>query len=200
VKKIILPVMLILLGSLLLAPAVTGMDPIPVFLNGEKSDAQALLINGKTYVPLRYLGENMGATVDYRDGQVFVDTKQKITLSKSVLDNLPLKRMGEKVTKNDIDYTISSFIFLEKGGKTHASLTFMETATINVDFGTLPSFAYQLEDGKIGYIENYSLTADPDLNSKWRRCFTLEFPLPDGLKYLLYIPGGANQPLGRWLP
>ncbi|NLC38452.1 MAG: copper amine oxidase N-terminal domain-containing protein [Clostridia bacterium] len=199
-KKITLPIILVLLGSLLFAPAVTGMSPIPVFLNGEKSDAEALLINGRTYVPLRYLGEKLGAAVDYRDGKVFVETKGKTALSKSALDKLPIKRIGEKITKDNIDYTISSFSYLEKSGKTHASLTFMETATVNVDFGPLPSFAYQLEDGSIGFIQDYSLTVDPEFNSKWRRCFTLEFPLPDGLKYLLYIPSRADQPIGRWIP
>ncbi|NLL17706.1 MAG: hypothetical protein GX262_01615 [Clostridia bacterium] len=203
-KKLALPLTLILAGALLAAPAVTAMDRLPIFLNGEKSPVEGILIEGSTYVPLRYLSEAMGAKVDYRDGQVFVEAGQAvpgsagISLTAEEVKNLPTKSLKEKITIDRIEYSINSVSYLTRGTTRYVNLQLSEISGTHVHFGTIPTLLYQLTDGTIGVLKDYNLTADKDLNAKWRRTFTLEFESPGQVQYYIYIPGNGDAPIGKW--
>lgn len=202
-KKLALPLTLLLAGALLTAPAVTAMNRLPIFLNGEKAPVEGVLIEGTTYVPLRYLSEAMGAKVDYRDGQVFVETGGStvdgVTLTAEQVKNLPTKRLSEKIAKDKIEYAITGISYSTRGATRYVNLQLMEaTGSIDANFGTIPTIAYQLADGKIGIIKDFNLTADKDLNSKSRRTFTLEFESPGQVQYYIYIPSNGDTPIGKW--
>lgn len=203
-KKLALPLTLILAGALLTAPAVTAMNRLPIFLNGEKAPVEGVLIEGSTYVPLRYLSEAMGAKVDYREGQVFVEAGQGvpgsagISLTAEQVKNLPTKRLKEKITIDRIDYSINSVSYSTKGTTKYVSLQLSEISGTHVHFGTVPTIFYQLTDGTIGVLKDFNLTADKNLNAKWQRTFTLEFESPGEVQYYIYIPGNSNAPIGKW--
>lgn len=203
-KKLALPLTLLLAGALLAAPAVTAMDRLPIFLNGEKAPVEGVLIEGSTYVPLRYLSEALGAKVDYREGQVFVEAGQAepgspgISLTAQQIKNLPTKRLTEKITVDKIDYSINSVSYNTMGTTRYVNLQLSEISGIQAHFGTIPTIAYQLADGTIGIVQDFNLTADKDLNAKWRRTFTLEFESPGQVQYYIYIPGNGDAPIGKW--
>lgn len=191
---------LVLAGALLAAPAVTAMDRLPIFLNGEKAPVEGVLIQGSTYVPLRYLSEALGAKVDYREGQVFVETGQAglVKLTAEQVKKLPTKRLNEKIAKDNIEYSVSSVSYNTRGTTKYINVQVMEVAGTHAHFGTIPTIAYQLTNGEIGVLTDYNLTADKDLNAKWRRTFTLEFVSPGNVQYFIYIPGNSDAPIGKW--
>jgi len=203
-KKLALPLTLLLAGALLLTPAVTATSRLPIFLNGHKAPVEGVLIDGSTYVPLRYLSEALGAKVDYRDGQVFVETGQGVpaapgvTLTAEQVKQLPTKRLTEKIAQDKIEYAITGISYSTRGNTTYTNLQLMETSSIHAYFGTVPTIAYQLKDGTIGVLKDFNLTADKDLNAKWRRTFTLEFVSPGQVQYYIYIPGNTGVPIGKW--
>lgn len=65
--KKILSVLLAAAMLLSLAPAVMAADGIPVYLNGERIDKDGIIINDRTYLPVRALCEALGYTVDWVD-------------------------------------------------------------------------------------------------------------------------------------
>lgn len=203
-KRLALPLTLVLAGALLLTPAVTATSRLPIFVNGQKAPVEGVLIQGSTYVPLRYLSEALGAKVDYRDGQVFVETGQGavtapgVKLTPEQVQKLPTKRLTEKIAQDKIEYTITSISYTTRGNTTYTNLQLMEISSTHAYFGTIPTIAYQLKDGTIGVLKDFNLTADKDLNAKWRRTFTLEFESPGQVQYYIYIPGNSQQPIGKW--
>lgn len=203
-KKLALPLTLVLAGALLVTPAVTAMNRLPIFLNGQKAPVEGVLIEGSTYVPLRYLSEAMGAKVDYRDGQVFVETGQgkpgagHLSLTAEQVKKLPTKRLSERIEKDKIEYAITAVSYTTRGTTRYVNLQLMETSGTHAHFGTIPTIAYQLSDGTIGVLADFNLTADKDLNAKWRRTFTLEFESPGQVQYYIYIPGNSKEPIGKW--
>lgn len=46
---------------------------VPVILRGREIDTPGYLIDGLAYVPLRFLGENLGAKVGWREDKAYVD-------------------------------------------------------------------------------------------------------------------------------
>lgn len=199
-KKLALPLTLVLAGALLAAPAVTAMDRLPIFLNGEKAPVEGVLIQGSTYVPLRYLSEALGAKVDYREGQVFVETGQagQVKLTAEQVKKLTTKRLNERITRDNIEYTIASVSYNTRGTDRYTNVQVMEIASTHAHFGTIPTIAYQLTNGEIGVLTDYNLTADKDLNAKWRRTFTFEFISPGNVHYYILIPCNSDAPIGKW--
>src|SRR5690554_6156966 len=88
-----------------LALPVAASTPIKLFINGKQSAIESLLINGKTYVPARFVSESLGAKVDYTDGVVKISTKEDSNPG-GLSDDVPKKRTGEKVEIGDMSYVI----------------------------------------------------------------------------------------------
>lgn len=71
--KKLLSILLITAMVLSFAPAVMAADGIPVYLNGEKIEKDGIIVNDRTFLPVRALAEALGYTVDWVD-----DTKSVI--------------------------------------------------------------------------------------------------------------------------
>ncbi|MBQ8002659.1 MAG: RICIN domain-containing protein [Clostridia bacterium] len=63
--KKLLSLCLVLIMMLSLAPMVQASDNIPVFLNGEQIEKTGIIINDRTYLPVRALCEALGYEVDW---------------------------------------------------------------------------------------------------------------------------------------
>ena len=66
--KKLLSILLITAMVLSFAPAVMAADGIPVYLNGEKIEKDGIIVNDRTFLPVRALSEALGYTVDWVDG------------------------------------------------------------------------------------------------------------------------------------
>jgi hypothetical protein len=58
----------------LFAGAIYASETIAIYINGEKlnSDPPAQVINGRVMVPIRFVAENLGATVNWSDNSVVI--------------------------------------------------------------------------------------------------------------------------------
>lgn len=201
-KRVFLWSLILVLVFALIAP-VAADTPIKMLINGQESKVNALLINGTTYVPARYVSETLGAKVDYVDGIVKITTASSpnsasITGLESA--NLPIRNCGEKLQVGEIAYCIESVIYETKNSKQYVSITFSEEASsaAAVEFGLPPAFAIQ--SGKtITKLLDYSVTADSDSNKSYKRSFTYRFPYEGQISYVYYYPQGKTmQPIGKW--
>jgi len=66
----------ILVGLLLFAGVASGAGGIVILVDGEQieTDVPAQIIEGRTMVPIRFVAEELGAEVDWNDGEITVDT------------------------------------------------------------------------------------------------------------------------------
>jgi len=201
-KKIILWSLILLLICGLAFP-VGASTPVKLYVNGQLAKIGGLLINSTTYVPVRCVSETLGASVDYVDGVVRISTKPS-TVTAIPSSELPLKKVGEKVTIDDLSYTIDAIIYETKGSKRYVHITFLEESKSSIgEFGLLPSFDIQ-QGSKIIRLTDYTVTAEADSpsdNTSYRRTFTYTFPWEGEITYVYYYPQGFEksvQPIGRW--
>jgi|GEM_PF-4317295 len=204
-KKVILWALVVVLICGLALP-VGASTPIKLYVNGQLSKIDGLLIKNTTYVPVRFVSESLGATVDYANGVVKISTKStnQANVPTTPNANLPLKRVGEKVTIGDISYTVDAITYETKGSKRYASITFIEESNSSIgEFGLLPAFDIQ-QGSKIMRLSDYTVTAEADSpsdNTSYRRTFTYTFPWEGEINYVYYYPQGSGktvQPIGRW--
>jgi len=73
--------------------------------------APAELINGNTYVPLRFIGENLGAKVDYNEMTTAIYISMRTYLNKNLGIQVILPN-GWEVEKETADYVLISFVQL----------------------------------------------------------------------------------------
>lgn len=198
-KKIILWSLVLVLICGLTLP-VGASTPIKLYVNGQLAKIDSLLINNTTYVPVRFVSETLGASVDYADGVVRISTKSGSTAA-TPNSNLPLKKVGEKVTIGEISYTIDAITYETKGSKRYVSITFLEESKSSIgEFGLLPAFDIQ-QGTKVIRLTDYTVTAEGDSNKTYRRTFTYTFPWEGEITYVYYYPQGfdkAVEPIGRW--
>jgi hypothetical protein len=185
-----------------LALPVAANTPIKLYIDGQLAKIDGLLINNRTYVPVRFVSETLGASVDYVDGVVQIYTKPGLTET-APNSTIPLKRVGEKVTIGDISYTIDSITYSTKGAKRYASITFLEESKYSVgEFGLLPAFHIQ-QGSEVMALTDYTITAQAKGsldNTQYRRIFTYTFPWEGEVNYVYYFPQGSKsvEPIGRW--
>lgn len=80
-KKILILTLAILLsfsagafaGSDMIGKAVEGT--FPLHINGQQSPVECIVIEGKSYAPVRFVGESAGFVVDFKNNQVYLDKK-----------------------------------------------------------------------------------------------------------------------------
>lgn len=78
---------IIVSATVLLAMATTyAANGVDIYVNGRIIDKQGYIDNGTTYVPIRAVSENLGATVDW-DGQNVHVTMQEDDLVSSLIEN-----------------------------------------------------------------------------------------------------------------
>ncbi|WP_227764698.1 copper amine oxidase N-terminal domain-containing protein [Zhaonella formicivorans] len=185
---------------------VAADTPVKLFINGQEANVQGLLINGRTYVPVRYVSETFGAKVDFVNGTVKITTSSgggiaDGTLNAKDLTSLPIRSLGEKFQLGKISYCIDSVTYETKNSKQYVNITFSEESTSSPgEFGLLPAFAYQDGQTTVKLID-YSVTADPDKNKSYRRSFTYRFPYEGQISYIYYYPEGFQKrikPIAKW--
>lgn len=206
-KKISLWLLVLLLVVAVSTPVIAN-TPVKLFINGLEAPVEALLINGKTYVPVRYVSETLGAKVNYEKGVVKVSTAAfprtpGISVDQKVLAGVPIKNPGEKVNFNGITYTIKSVTYQTKGAKQYAKITFIEeTLSPEGNFGLLPTFVYQ-KGQELKVLTDYSITAEAEKktdNNDYRRTFSYIFPCDGKITHVYYYPPGTAKPIGKWTP
>ena len=80
-----------LLVVMLLMATVSAQDDVKVYVNGIRVNEQAFLKNSKTYIPLRAVGESMGATVswDPRTQSAYISFTEDDAIAKIVENASP---------------------------------------------------------------------------------------------------------------
>lgn len=201
-KKILLWGLIGLLLCGLAMPAIAN-TPIKLFIDGQQAKIDSLLINGRTYVPARFVSESLGATVDYVDGVVKIYSTSGKSVSTPTA-NLPIKSVGEKIEYNNISYTIEKITYENKNSKQYVRLTFVEESNSSLgEFGLLPAF--DIEQGsKVIRLNDYTVTAKTNKasdNTDYKRTFTYTFPWEGEVSYIYYYPQGSGKtvkPIGKW--
>lgn len=91
--------------TLIAAPIVKDvtakLDPSITFnLNGEKTmeDSQALMYNDTLYLPVRALGNELGAEIQYKDKVVYINTEDKATTDVAAPNEMTAKAIEEAAT------------------------------------------------------------------------------------------------------
>jgi len=73
---------------------------IPVYFNEEPLAAKAIAVEGTSYLPVRTVGNTLGATIEYRDGAVYVEqADQYEVIKEKVLKDLKLEMQREEIQK-----------------------------------------------------------------------------------------------------
>ncbi len=135
VKRIVLPAAFLLVVSLLLAGMAGGADnsayagfPVArLLLNGSPAtpDSPPVLINGRTYVPLRFVSESLGASVAWDEASrtVSIDT----TLLPPEDKEPPISASGKNITVTIVSVSADS-------SKTRLRLRIENKANVKVYF------------------------------------------------------------------
>lgn len=73
---------------------------IPVYYNKEPLAAKAIVVEGISYLPVRTVGNTLGATIEYRDGAVYVEQADQYEIIKErVLSDIKLEMQKEEIQK-----------------------------------------------------------------------------------------------------
>jgi hypothetical protein len=100
-KKIILAVIMVLLFAM----PVMADAPVNVWVNNKMLDTPGLLIDGKTYVPLRAVSEGLGAQVDWDGSQAIVTSvKRPVITGDSVSASKVNEALDLLKSKTPADY------------------------------------------------------------------------------------------------
>ena len=149
-KRIIVLMAIIIVifsGSVSAAPEVT------VKVDGrliEFTDAQPFLADGRTHVPTRFIAEQLGATLDWKE------STKTVTITKNDI-NITLRIGEKKATVNGEEKKLDTQIFL-KDSRTYAPVRFVaetlgaavawnsETSTVLITTETIPEGKPMLEE------------------------------------------------------
>lgn len=77
-NKKIKPTMFILAITLFTCVTIFASAKNYLIINGKSIDADIIMKNGVTYVPLRVVSENLNSTVNFVDGVIYVDSKEEV--------------------------------------------------------------------------------------------------------------------------
>ncbi len=93
----------------------TDLHKTNLIVDGIKADVNAFILDGRTYVPLRYIAELFGANVDYKDKTVYLD-KNKTTEKKAPVKVTTLiENSNELHPELDNEFGISMYIETKDG-------------------------------------------------------------------------------------
>lgn len=90
-------------GSSVLADGVvwTGKTiegELPVFYNGEPLVAKAIVVEGTSFLPLRTIGNTLGAKVEYKDGAVYVEKANDYeAIKEKIVNDIKLEMRKEEL-------------------------------------------------------------------------------------------------------
>ena len=65
---------ILIIGTIAFAEFIVSENQFPILVNGEQQDIESFIINDRTFLPLRALGDILGVSVDFREGIILVDT------------------------------------------------------------------------------------------------------------------------------
>jgi hypothetical protein len=86
-------------GVSLIGKTVDG--EVPVFYNDEPLVAKAITVEGTSYLPVRTVGNTLGAQIEYRDGAVHVEQKNDTEIIKQqVMNEIKIEMRKEEIRKN----------------------------------------------------------------------------------------------------
>ena len=75
---------------------------LPIYYNGEPLVAKAIVVNGTSFLPVRTIGNTLGAQVEYRDGAVYVERENEREyekLKQQVMNDLKIETRKEELRK-----------------------------------------------------------------------------------------------------
>jgi len=105
-KKFVLGVLfgaLIFGGTSVLADSVSLIgkpiqNEIPVFHNNERLETKAIAVDGVSYLPVRTIGNALGARVEFRDGAIHVEKQDDYdAIKEKVLNDIRLEQQKEEL-------------------------------------------------------------------------------------------------------
>lgn len=97
---------------------------LPFFIDGQKSNVDAIVVEGTSYVPLRSAGDMFGYNVNYSNGEIRLDSKTKT--QSTGITNLTPTMANQPVESRDImtNYYIKSDVLKLDG--TDKKITYIE--------------------------------------------------------------------------
>jgi|GEM_PF-3666921 len=146
-KKILLAVVMILM---LASPAIADA-PVNVIVNGKVLNTPGLIINDRTYVPLRAVSEGLGAQVDWDGSQAIVTSVKEPNIS------------GDSVSVNEVKQALA---LLKEKDPADYEVVCRYTQNILVSSIALSSQlgeAYAITAGRDNYILSYKLLQKNDI-------------------------------------
>ena len=118
-KTYVAMVVALFLCLCLAVPAFAGgnanLNLTKLIVNGVKADVNAFIVDGITYVPLRYIAELFGANVDYKNKTVYVDENKAVENKAPVKVTTLIENSNESHPELDNEFGISMYIETEDG-------------------------------------------------------------------------------------
>lgn len=105
-KKFVLGVLfgaLIFGGTSVLADSVSLIgksiqNEFPVFYNNERLEAKAIAVDGVSYLPVRAIGDALGARVEFRDGAIYVEKQDDYeAIKEEVMHDIRVEQRKEEL-------------------------------------------------------------------------------------------------------
>jgi hypothetical protein len=121
---------------ILIVANVFATKKITLIVNGEVTNARPIIINGKTYLPLRDFVEYIGADAKYDAGSSTISVSNIIKVPK-----------GEKVG----DLIFSNFrALMDQEGKLKFKMDVTNVGNVTVEFAAIKVFFYDDEGNELG--------------------------------------------------
>ena len=118
-KTYVAMVVALFLCLCLAVPAFAGgnanLNLTKLIVNGVKADVNAFIVDGITYVPLRYIAELFGANVDYKNKTVYVDENKAVENKAPVKVTTLIENSNESHPELDNEFGISMGVETEDG-------------------------------------------------------------------------------------
>lgn len=73
---------------------------VPVYYNDEPLVAKAITVEGTSYLPVRTVGNTLGANIEYRDGAVYVEQEDQYeAIKEKVMSDIKLEMQKDELRK-----------------------------------------------------------------------------------------------------
>lgn len=138
-------------------------NPFEIMINGEAKEIEGYNINGNTYFKLRDIGNEVGFSVDFKEGIIMIDSGENIESAISLEDsqyNYNTIDNIEYITSTDVDAIVREIAGIKKSSTSYWSFAY----SLNPDGGWTDEkgswcyfFKMKVKDGRIKEEEKYKI-------------------------------------------
>lgn len=155
----------------------------PVYVNGQQAPMDAIVINGVSYLPTRYVAESAGYTVTFKDNQIYLDKPTTTSTTSPTPNNSTSSTQtpAPETTSTTVTTSTTPNVTKTQSAQTNGGVNkvqYYKVKLTGLDTGRGPdeTFMYQVLDGE-GYLAHSAFGRYVD----W-----------DGTKTTITLPGAGT--------